>query len=236
MLRISLLSLSLSYTPSSGLNFLVTEKIPYQIFAGRLWVINMLKTVLFHHHSWVIAHLGISDQTDSSFFSRCVTTLSHCLLASVVSSRWSTVSPISIPVSLLGLLACRVCSFILMRLGVDFLLFQFSELDLFLQSFFTISFSWREYVSGTFHSVSQSLNITVTFFFFLSLSVEFSQNFLPSPYISVCKWEILSCEYYLIHSYFSRSIWLLFTCLTLWLLFLFYLFKCFDHTFYSLLV
>ena len=73
----------------------------------------------------------------------------------------------------------------LMCLGVDFFLFQFLELDLFLQSFFTISFSWKEYVSGTFHSVSQSLNITVTFFFSLSLSVEFSQNFLYLR-ISLC--------------------------------------------------
>lgn len=169
-------------------------------------------------------HLDISDQIDSSSFPNYVVTLPCCLLTSVVSSKWSTASLISIPVSFLCLLACCFFSFILMCLGVDFLLFQFLELDLLLQSFFTISFSWREYVSGTFHSVSQSLNITVTFFFFLSLSVEFSQNFLPSPYFSLCKWEILSCEYYLIHFYFSRSIWLLFTSVSLYDCFSYFIF------------
>lgn len=109
------------------------------------------------------------------------------------------------------------------------------ELDVLLQSFFTIPSFWREYVS--LHFVHHSLNISVTFPFFLSLFVEvFSDLCTISLLVSIFSWSLeLLMLITISFFYFLRSIWLLFKFVSqlIYDFFFFIFFKCFNHIYFT---
>lgn len=109
------------------------------------------------------------------------------------------------------------------------------ELDVLYQSFFTIPSFWREYVSGPFHFIHQSLNIMVTFSF--SVFVEVFSDLSTTPYFSQFSWSI---ELLMLMTTFLKISWDLFGyCSNLSLdefmiFFLFLnLFNYFNHTYFA---
>lgn len=113
-----------------------------------------------------------------------MTILVHCLRESALAAEKSAVSHSFSLLSLLCLLFAvyndvSMC-FHLTRL----------ELDVLLQSFFTIPSFWRDYVPGLFHFVHHCLNITGTFSFSLSLFVQAFSDLPTAPYSSLCSWHV----------------------------------------------